>query len=180
MGRKKKIKTQTEINEYLTKRREQNRINQQNYRRRIKIVNFLKEKTITPTQNRRDYVNEMSRQLKEFDFNYYITLTTQEISNVKSLFHIIPNFIRQLKSEIKLGLVFYVVEKGKTDHPHIHLLIKSQSSLNKWKTIIKNKWKNGFVDIQRIYSVFDDYTLEKYVMKEVSILSNDELMWDFV
>jgi hypothetical protein len=58
--------------------------------------------------------------------------------------------------------------------------MKTQSSLNKLKTIVKNKWKNGFVDIKRIYSDFDNYTLEKYVLKEVSISSNDELTWDFI
>jgi uncharacterized protein YajQ (UPF0234 family) len=180
MGRYKKTKTIIEENEYLLRRRLQNRINQMNYRRRRKIVNSLKDKTIRPTQTKMEYLNELSQLLKGFDFDYYITLTNREISSIKSLFHLIPNFIKQLKNQIKFGYVFYVIERGLTDHPHIHLLVKSQSSLNKLKTIIKNKWKKGFIDIQRIYSVFDDYTLEKYVMKEVSILSNDELMWDFV
>jgi len=180
MGRYKKSKTITEENEYLLRRREQNRINQLNYRRRRKIVKMLKDKKIRPTQTNKEFINEFSHHLKGLDFDYSITLTNREFLSIKSLFHFIPKFITQLKNEIKIGLVFYVIQVGITDHPHIHLLMKTQSSLNKLKTIIKNKWKNGFVYVQRIYSNFDNYTLENYVLKEVNFSSNDELTWDFV
>jgi len=180
MGRYKKTKTIIEENEYLLRRREQNRINQMKYRRRIKIVNLIKDKSINPKQTHEEYKNELSELLKGVDFDYHITLTKREILSIKSLFHIIKNFIKQLKNEVKLGFVFYVIERGETDHPHIHLLIKSQSSLNNLKTIIKNKWKDGFLFIQRIYSDIDNYKLENYVLKEVSISSNDELNWDFI
>ena len=180
MGRKKKVKTITEENDYLIRRREQNRINQLNFRKRRRIVNLLKDKTIKPNQTRKEFINKFSIDLKEFDFDYFITLTNKDFISSKGLFHLFPQFITQLKNEVKIGFVFYVIEKGTTDQPHIHLLMKTQSSLNKLKTIVKNKWKNGFVDIKRIYSDFDNYTLEKYVLKEVSISSNDELTWDFI
>lgn len=180
MGRKKKLKTITEETDYLIRRREQNRINQLNYRKRKRIVRKIKEQEINPNQTKREYIDVLSQHLKGFNFDYYITLTNREIISIKSLFNLIPQFITQLKNEVKIGFVFYVIEKGITDHPHIHLFMKTQSSLNKLKTIIRNKWKNGFIDIQRIYSDFDDYTLERYVLKEVSISSKDELIWDFV
>ena len=140
---------------------------------------MLQNRTCDSSQFKKEYIDELSHYLKGFDFDYYITLTNREILSIKSLFHLIPSFITQLKNEVKLGFGFYIVERGMSDRPHIHLLVKSQTSLKKMKEIIKRTWNNGFVDIQKIYSVFDNFTLEKYVLKEVSISSNDELIWDF-
>jgi hypothetical protein len=103
----------------------------------------------------------------------------RENSSIKKLIHLVPRFIEQVKTELKLGFGFYIVERGLSDRPHIHLLVNSHTSLKKMKEVINRTWMNGFVDIQRVYSDFDNYTLEKYVLKEVSILSSDELIWDF-
>jgi hypothetical protein len=98
MGRYKKTKTIIEVSEYLLRRREQNRINQMKYRRRRKIVNLLKNKTIGPTQTKKEFINDFSQHLKGLDFDYYLTLTNREFLSIKSLFHFIPKFITQLKN----------------------------------------------------------------------------------
>jgi hypothetical protein len=179
MGRKKKIKSLHEKEEYRIRRREQNRINQSKFRKRKKIVNVLQNYSFDNSRIKKEYIDELSHCLKEFDFDFYITLTMRENSSIKKLIHLIPRFIEQVKTELKLGFGFYIVESGLSDRPHIHLLVKSQTSLKKMKEVINRTWMNGFVDIQRVYSDFDNYTLEKYVLKEVSILSSDELIWDF-
>ena len=179
MGRKRKIKTSQQQVEYQIKRREQNRLNQSKFRKRKKIMNMLQNRTRDSFQFKKEYIDELSHYLKDFDFDFYITLTMRENSSVKKLIYLIPRFMEQLKTEVKLGLGFYIIERGMSDRPHIHLLVKSQTSLKKINEIIRRTWTNGFVDVQRVYSDFDNYTLEKYVLKEVSILSNDELIWDF-
>ena len=75
MSRKKKIKTEEEIKEYNLRRRIQNRINQRNYRLRIK----LKSKTLDVNQIKKEieFKKELITFLKELNFNYFFTLTTR-------------------------------------------------------------------------------------------------------
>jgi hypothetical protein len=173
MGRHKKIKTEIEKDNYRKKRREQNRINQYNYRERKKIINKIID---TPTYIKNDiYKDSLKNLLKEQEFNYFITITTRKIKTFKHINKLIKEFIYKLKYYVDVERVFYVIEKK--NRPHIHILLKTSTDYKTLKNSVNFLWDEGFVYSVKIYSKIDDYTLEKYVIKEVYYNSGEINWW---
>jgi hypothetical protein len=176
MGRKKKIKTIQQKEDYIIRRREQNKLNQENFRKRRKILNTIKLIS-SKLKEELKYKEELSNYLKNLGFNYFITLTTKNLTTYDNLKRDTDYLITSLSIDIQYDRMFYVIEKGKLGHLHIHILLKSNCNLNKLKKIVKWKWNKGFVDVKTIYSNTEDTKLENYIIKEVKLNSNNWLIW---
>jgi hypothetical protein len=176
MGRKKKIKTIQEKEEYKIRRREQNKLNQENFRKRRKILNTIK---LISSKFRKElkYKQELSNFLKNMGFNYFITLTTKQPTTYNNIKRDTDYLITSLSIDNQYDRLFYVIEKGKSEHLHIHILLKSNCDFNKLYKIVKRKWNNGFVYVKTIYSSYKETILENYVIKEVSLNSNNWWIW---
>jgi hypothetical protein len=173
MGRNNKVKTPEEHEKYKEKRREQIRVNQRNFRKRKKIMENLTP-TLTQFQKELQYKDDLSKELNKIGFNFFITLTTKNKLSIK----LINKLLKELKDKIgSIERIFYVVEKGKTNHPHIHLLIKTTMNKNQVIKSIRDSWKRGFVDVKTIYSGDGDLTLEEYLMKEVQLYNKEPERW---
>jgi hypothetical protein len=171
MSRKKKIKTEEEIKEYNLRRRIQNRINQRNYRLRIK----LKSKTLDVNQIKKEieFKKELITFLKELNFNYFITLTTRYEMTFKKIKIYLDKFLLNINNSIKLDRLYYVIERD--SRTHIHILIKSEINSSLLKEVINLIWKEGFIHSKKIYSNPNDLTLENYLTKEIKLSS--DLNW---
>lgn len=173
MGRNKKVKTPEEHEQYKEKRREQIRVNQRNFRKRKKIMENLTP-SLTQFQKELQYKGDLSKELKKIGFNFLITLTTKNKLSIK----LINILVKELKEKIgSIERIFYVIENGKTNHPHIHLMVKTTMDKNQVIKSIKDSWKRGFVDVKTIYSGDGDLTLEEYLMKEVQLYNKEPERW---
>jgi hypothetical protein len=173
MGRNKKVKTLEEQEQYKEKRRIQNRINQRNFRKRKKLIENLTP-TLTQFQKELKYKDELSNELNKIGFDFFITLTTKNKLSIKLL----NNSIKELKEKIRsIEKIFYVIETGKTNHPHLHLLVKTTMDKNQVIKSIRDTWNRGFIDVKTIYSGEGDLTLQEYLMKEVRIYNKDPERW---
>lgn len=173
MGRYKKVKSEVEKSEYKERRRQQNRINQRNFRRRKKLMENLSHSS-TQFQKELKYKEDLSRELKKIGFNFFLTLTTKNKSSIKLL----NKSIKELKEKIwSMERLFYVIEKGKTNHPHIHLLVKTTINKNQMIKSIRDSWDRGFIDVKTIYSGDGDLTLEDYLLKEVRLYNKEPERW---
>lgn len=173
MGRNKKVKTPEEQEQYKEKRRIQNRINQRNFRKRKKLMENLTP-TLTQFQKELKYKDELSNELNKIGFNFFITLTTKNKLSIK-LLNILVKELKEMNESI--DRIFYVFENGKTNHPHLHLLIKTTMDKNQVIKSIRDSWKRGYVDVKTIYSGEGDLTLQDYLMKEVRIYNKEPERW---
>jgi hypothetical protein len=173
MGRNNKVKTPEEHEKYKEKRREQIRVNQRNFRKRKKIMENLTS-SLTQFQKELQYKDDLSKELKKIGFNFLITLTTKNKLSIK----LINILVKELKEMIgSIERIFYLIEYGKTNHPHIHLLVKTTMDKNQVIKSIRDSWKRGFVDVKTIYSGDGDLTLEEYLMKEVQLYNKEPERW---
>lgn len=173
MGRNKKVKTPEEQERYTEKRREQNRVNQRNFRRRKKLMENLTP-SLTQFQKELKYKDELSNELNKIGFNFFITLTTKNKLSIKLL----NKSIKEIKEKIRsIERIFYVIETGKTNHPHIHLLVRTTMDKNQMIKSIRDTWNRGFIDVKTIYSGDGDLTLEDYLLKEVRLYNKEPERW---
>jgi len=173
MGRRKHIKTEDELNNYKEKRREQNRINQKNFRLRRNLLKQILE--VSYQEKNQKYREGLTRLIKEQEFNYFISLTTKEERTLRHIKILLDNFISNLKLDIGIEKGYFVIEtKNRT---HIHLLVKTNSNLpNLIKSISKN-WNEGFTHTKNITSGIDNLILENYLTKEV-YYNSPEVNWE--
>ena len=173
MGRKKKIKTDEEQINYQKRRREQNRINQKNFRLRRKLLKQILE--ISNQEKNQKYREGLTLLLKKQEFNYFITLTTKEERTLRHIKIIFDNFISKLKLDIGIEGGYFVVETS--NRPHIHLLVKTNSNLSNLIKSIGKNWNEGFTHTKNITSGIDNLILENYVTKEV-YYNSPEVNWE--
>jgi hypothetical protein len=173
MGRNKKVKTPEEQEQYIEKRRIQNRINQRNFRKRKKIMENLTP-SLTQFQKELRYKEDLSKELKKIGFNFFITLTTKNKLSIKLL----NILVKELKEMIgSIERIFYVIENGKTNHPHLHLLVKTKMDKNQVIKSIRDNWNRGFIDVKTIYSGEGNLTLDEYLVKEVQLYNKEPERW---
>lgn len=173
VGRPKKIKTEQELIKYEKRRREQNRINQQNFRDRKNRLKKIQE--IPFFKENKKYREELKIFLKQHGYNYFLTLTTQKERNLKYLKSLSNRFFNKLGLEIGFDRVFCVIETK--NKPHIHILIKTDNTMTSLVNFVSKNWFEGNVkNIQKIYSGEDNYKLESYLLKEV-FYNSQEVNW---
>ena len=139
-------------------------------------LKIIKKIIDTPSYIKNDvYKNSLKTLIKKVGFNYFITLTTRRILTPKYLHILTKEFIDRLKNVVDVERVFYVIEKK--DRPHIHILLKTSTKYSTLTKSVDLLWNEGYVYSVKIYSTIDNYTLEKYVIKEVYYNSGEINWW---
>jgi hypothetical protein len=87
----------------------------------------------------------------------------------------LDKFLLDIKKNIGYQNGFFVIEKK--NRPHIHLLLKSKYSYKEISRTSNKFWNEGFTKTLKINSKVEDYTLEEYLVKEVSYNST-EVNWE--
>lgn len=176
MGRYKKNKSEEEVLKYKERRREQNRNNTRNHRLRKKLLKKIQD--VPLFERDKQYEEELKIFLKKQEFNFFITLTTEEEKTLRNLKTLSNRFLTKIKLDIGFERVFYVIEKK--GRPHIHFLLKTDKPITTLINSIKKNWFEGYVrDVQKIYSGKDEYKLEHYLVKEV-FYNSPEVNWEIV
>lgn len=173
MGRNKKEKTTKEEKDYYLRRKNQNRINQRNFRTRRKLLENISHLK-TPFEKELKYKEDLCKVLKDIGFNYLITLTLKFKNSVNNLVKQVKKLNEKIDS---INRVFFVIENGETNHPHIHLLIQSKIEKTDLMNTLKFHWRRGFIDVRTIYSDNEDLTLEEYLMKEIRVYNKEPEKW---
>jgi hypothetical protein len=175
MGRKKLFKTPKQQEEYTNRRREQNRVNQFNFRLRRKMKEKIKD--VSYKMKNYEYKNQLSKLLKEQNFNFFITLTTKQERTLKQIKITLDHFLGNINNHIKVERLYFVVEKK--NRPHIHILLKTDTDIKSLNNSVGIIWNEGFINTKNIYSGIDDYTLEEYLIKEINF-NSPEINWGII
>jgi hypothetical protein len=145
-GRKKLNLTTQEIDIRQEKRTIQNRINKRNQRIRIKMKEIISS-SLSKMEHEEEYISNLINYFNTYEFDTHFTGTfdpkySKKIS-LQSLKSYTDKFIQLLINEgiIEYGLMF--LDTGENENTHTHILIKTNSNMNKIHDLIKSKWLLG-------------------------------------
>lgn len=132
----------------------------------------------------KDYLKKTNELLKlghEFD-QWLSQPTNEEYSSIHSVKGYVDRYINFLFSKNVVNRCFYVVEKGKKNNYHVHILFKSQPDIINFDNYSEESWLIGKSMCLPVIDQENQENILKYILKELkptSSLKSDQFLVDY-